>query len=174
MMRPASSGFLPRRLLRLTWPAAVLLFGLCAGQGAVAQSGPFADFSGSWSGTGTIQLANGNKERIRCRANHRVRGSSDSDLDLQLGCESDSYKFDLIGNFRAADGQISGQWTERTRNVGGSVIGRARGDRIQVHAETSGFAANITMVTQKGRQSVSIDSQGGGEKVQTSITLRRN
>ncbi len=173
MMPPVASGLLLGRRPLLGWAAALLLWSLSLGQDALA-AGPFAGFSGSWSGTGTIQLANGNKERIRCRATYRVKGSSDSDLDLQLRCDSDTYKFDLTGNFSAGSEQISGQWTERTRNVGGSVIGRARGERIQVHAETGGFAADITMVTQKGRQSVTIDSRGGGERVQTSITLRQN
>ena len=37
-------------------------------QRTAAASGPFADFVGSWSGTGTISLANGSSERIRCQA----------------------------------------------------------------------------------------------------------
>jgi hypothetical protein len=156
--------------------AVLLQIGLFAGSpGAAAQSGPFSEFPGTWSGTGTIRFSDGNKERLRCRATYRVRGSSDREIDLQLTCASDSYKFDLAGEFRVDESdQISGRWTERSRNIGGSAIGRARGERIQVHVESSGFAADVAMTTRSGRQSVSIDSQGGGQTVESSITLRRD
>jgi hypothetical protein len=174
VMSPMFSRFGIRRTLS---GLAVTLMVLAVGAGersAVAASGPFADFPGSWTGTGTIRLASGNKERIRCTAAYRVRSGSGRDVDLSLKCASDSYKFELTGNFLANESdQISGQWTERTRNIGGSVIGRSRGDRLQVHAESSGFAADLVMVTRERRQTVTIDSRGGGEKVEASITLRR-
>ncbi|HEY6027832.1 MAG TPA: hypothetical protein VIV09_13120, partial [Pseudolabrys sp.] len=87
---------------------------------------------------------------------------------------SDSYNFDLTGQFSADDGnRITGQWTERTRNIGGSVIGTVRGESLQVHVESSGFAADLSMLTRGRRQSVTIDSQGGGQTVKASITLSR-
>jgi hypothetical protein len=155
--------------------AALMLLAAAPSGHAAAASGPFSDFPGAWSGTGTIRLASGNTERIRCTANYRVRSGSGRDVDLTLKCASDSYKFELTGNFVAnGSNEISGQWTERTRNIGGSVIGRSRGERLQIHAESSGFAADLVMTTRDRRQSVTIDSQGGGEKVEASITLRRN
>ncbi len=141
---------------------------------AAAESGPFADFSGSWSGTGTLRPSGGEVERIRCSANYRPRGSSQHEIDLELRCDSDSYHFDLTGQFTADDNnQISGRWTERTRGVGGTAVGNARGDRLQLHIESSGFAADMVMQTRNRRQSVSLDSQGGGQIVKGSITLSR-
>jgi hypothetical protein len=152
------------------------LYGLgVAPQRASAAAGPFAEFSGNWSGTGTIRQSGNPAERIRCTAGYRQRGSSQRDIDLHLRCASDSYNFDLTGGFNTdASDQITGRWTERSRNVGGTVIGNARGDRIQVHVESSAFAADMVMVTRGRRQSVTIDSQGGGQIVKASITLRRN
>lgn len=174
MNSPTSFSLGTRNILADFAAVVLLAGGLLAAGPAAAASGPFESFPGVWSGEGTIRLANGNKERIRCNARYRVRGSSNRDIDLQLQCESDNYKFDLTSNFRANESdQISGQWTERTRNIGGSVIGRARGEQIQVHAESSGFAADLTMVTREKRQSVTIDSRGGGERVEASISLRR-
>jgi hypothetical protein len=142
---------------------------------AAAASGPFADFAGSWSGTGTLRPSNGAAERIRCTASYRQRGSSQHDIDLQLRCASDSYKFDLTGQFTADEqNRISGRWTERSRSIGGTAIGTARGDQLQIHVESSGFAADMTMVTRQRRQSVTIDSQGGGQIVKASITLSRS
>ena len=141
----------------------------------LAATGPFADFSGSWSGTGTVRTGGNAPERIRCDANYRQRGSSQHEVDLQLRCASDSYNFDLAGQFTADDrNEITGQWTERSRNTGGTAIGRANGERLDVHVESGGFAADLVLVTRNRRQSMTIDSQGGGQIVKASISLSRN
>ncbi len=166
------------RICRLSALGLVLLSMLvvlaASPRGAVASTGPFADFDGSWAGEGTVTLENGSKERLRCRATYRVRGVSAADLDLKLICASDSYKFDFTGTARAQEnGTISGQWTETSRNVGGSVTGTSRGNRIQVLIESQAFSADLMMITRGARQSVSMQSRAAGEKVTVAITLRR-
>lgn len=142
---------------------------------ALAEGGPFADFSGLWSGAGTLRPENGAAEQIRCNANYRQRGSSQREVDLQLRCASDSYNFDMIGEFSVDESnQVSGRWTERTRSVGGTAVGNAEGDRLQLHIESAGFAADVVMVTRNKRQSVTINSHGGGQIVKASITLNRS
>jgi hypothetical protein len=147
----------------------------CVSHSALAAGeGPFHEFAGSWSGSGTVRPSNGTAERIRCNANYRQRGSSQHEIDLQLRCASDSYNFDLIGQFSAdEDNHVSGRWTERTRGIGGTAVGYASGDRLQIHVESSGFAADLVMQTRNRRQSVTIDSQGGGQIIKASITLSR-
>ncbi len=141
---------------------------------ALAASGPFADFSGSWSGTGTVRSGGNAPERIRCVASYRPRGSSQHEVDLQLRCASDSYNFDLAGQFTADEhNQITGQWTERSRNTGGTANGTAHGDRLDVHVESAGFAADLVLVTRNRRQSIIIDSHGGGQIVKATISLSR-
>ena len=140
-----------------------------------AATGPFADFTGSWSGTGTVRTGDSAPERIRCVANYRPRGSSQHEVDLQLRCASDSYNFDLAGQFTADErNEITGQWTERSRNTGGTAIGRANGNRLDVHVESAGFAADLVLVTRNRRQSITIDSHGGGQIVKASISLSRS
>jgi len=150
------------------------LAALIAASPSAAASGPFANLAGSWTGTGTLQPANGVAEEIRCNANYQPRGNGGHEVDLQLRCASDSYNFDLSGQFQADEhDQISGQWTERTRSVGGSAAGVARGDQLQLHIESSGFAATLLMLTSTRRQSVNIDSQAAGQVIKASITLNR-
>jgi hypothetical protein len=142
---------------------------------ALAASGPFADFSGSWSGNGTVRSGSNAPERIRCVATYRQRGSSQREVDLQLRCASDSYNFDLAGQFTAdAQNQITGQWTERSRNTGGIAIGSGSGERLDVHVESAGFDADLALVTRNRRQSITIDSHGAGQIVKASISLNRN
>lgn len=137
----------------------------------VAAAGVFDPFPGTWAGTGTIALSSGAKERIRCKAVYRVQGGRS--IDLSLGCASDSYKFDLSGKISSdSDGVISGQWNESTRNASGSLSGRARGDHIQLLAESSAFAADMQMTTRADRQTVTIRSKSG-DIADVSINLRK-
>jgi hypothetical protein len=136
--------------------------------------GPFADFPGSWSGAGKIRVHGQSPERLRCKANYRPRGNSGSQIDLQLTCDSDSYKFDLVGQFDVDESnKLSGRWSENSRNVGGTAIGNVRGDRMQIHVESSAFSATLTMTTKGNRQRISFDAHGGGQVVDSSITLHR-
>ena len=140
-----------------------------------AESGPFAGFTGNWSGSGTLRPENGAAERIRCKASYRPRGSGGHEIELELRCASDSYNFDLIGQFTADDNnQVSGNWNERSRSVGGTAVGTARGERMQLHVESGGFSAEVIMQTRGRSQSVSIDSHGGGQVIRASIALSRS
>jgi hypothetical protein len=163
-----------RRATILGCSAALLLVAAFAAPSAQAASGPFAALKGAWSGTGKVRTE-AKTERIRCNANYRVTDSSGHTVNLELSCKSDSYSFDLVGDFQAnSGGTISGRWTERSRNIGGTVIGQGRGDYIQILVESSAFAAKLVMVTRGSRQSVGIDSHGGGQVVKASISLHRH
>jgi hypothetical protein len=136
--------------------------------------GPFSEFPGSWSGTGKIRVQGQNPERLRCKANYRPRGSSEREIDLHLSCDSDSYKFDLVGQFTADESnKLSGRWSENSRNVGGTAIGNIKGERMDIHVESSAFSANLSMQTKGKQQKISFDAHGGGQVVDSSITLRR-
>jgi hypothetical protein len=160
-----------RRAAAVAGAIVLLLWGSAGWQPAAAAGGPFAEFHGSWSGTGTMRSGDKN-ERIRCDASYRPVGSTQHEIDLTLKCDSDTYKFNLGGRFRADEGNhVSGQWTELTRNVGGIVIGNVRGDHFQLHVESSAFTADMVIATRRRRQSVTIDAQGGGQIVKASLTL---
>jgi hypothetical protein len=148
-----------------------LLLGLAHGT-SHAQAGVFGGLAGSWSGNGTISLSKGAEERIRCRATYSVAGGG-NELTQSLRCASDSYNFDLRSDVRASGSTISGQWSEQTRNVGGSVTGEARGNRIQVLVDSSGFSATLTLTTQGNHQQVSIRSKGQELSAATISLTRR-
>ena len=56
--------------------------------------------------------------------------------------------------------RISGNWSEKSRNIFGNLQGTAGGGQIDVFVEASGFAANLTLRTTGNRQSVQISSKG--------------
>jgi len=133
---------------------AALMLSVSAGH---AQSVPFAGFDGNWAGNGTVALSDGTIERIRCKADYKVSGLN---LRQNLHCASDSYKFDLSSDVISNGDRISGNWSEKSRNIFGNLQGTAGGGQIEVFVEAAGFAASLTLRTTGNKQTVQISSKG--------------
>ena len=143
-----------------------------AGTASYAAVSPFRAMAGSWSGGGTISMADGQQERLRCRASYDVDDSG-VELHLNLRCASESYNFDLASNVEYRGGAVSGEWTEASRNASGTLEGRAAGDRIEVAATGQSFSANLSLTTHGNRQTVSIRPAEGTEIRAVSLALER-
>ncbi len=128
--------------------------------------------AGSWAGTGSIAIGNGTNERIRCQADYQVGNTGDT-VALRLRCASDSYKFELQGNVRYQNGQVLGDWSERTRGAAGRVFGSIKGDQIDVRVDGQTFAALLSLTTRGDKQSISIRAPSGSEMSEANITLNR-
>ena len=154
LMKPNSRSLRPRIIVATLFAAL-----LASGSTTFAGSGPFAEMAGVWSGSGTISLDSGTSERIRCRATYAVSGDG-TGLNQNLVCASDSYKFELKSDVLAKEGSLSGSWNEVTRNVGGSVEGRAGNGQFDVVVSAAAFKAKLSVTTRGNKQSVSISSDG--------------
>jgi len=144
---------------RLTGAAVAFFLATLAAPASYAQSGgPYAGMAGNWHGGGTVTLDDGSNERIRCRAAYQVAGPR---MDMSLTCASDAYKFNLTASVVDQGGVITGQWSETSRGITGSLSGRGGGGNFQVTAITAGFNGNIALRTAGNKQTVSIraDSQ---------------
>jgi hypothetical protein len=157
------------RILRSAAVALIALWAVTAT--ANAQSGPFAGLGGAWSGSGHIDLSNGTKERIRCRATYEV-GSGGRAMHQALRCASDSYNFELRADVESQGNEISGNWSEITRNVSGRLSGNARHGHIDVRVNSDTFNAELTLISRGDRQTVTIRSVGT-QFTGVSISLRR-
>lgn len=157
-------GAMNRRLLMA---AAVLFAASFAATDSKAQSGPFAPLAGSWQGGGTVTLDDGSTERIRCRAKYAPIGPT---MEMSLTCASDAYKFNLGANVTAQGNAISGSWTETSRNISGSLQGRASGGNYDLAVTAAGFNANLALRTSGNKQSISLraDSQFRGANISLS------
>src|SRR5258706_5858682 len=100
--------------------------------------GPFAGLGGAWNGSGRIEMQSGTSERIGCRARYSVSQAGDV-LVQGLRCASDSYKVDVNSTSQSDRGSLSGTWTELTRNVSGTLSGRASGGSIQGAGDRTGI-----------------------------------
>jgi hypothetical protein len=136
-----------------------------------AQTGPFNGLDGAWSGTGTVQVADGASERIRCRATYTV-GSGGNNLQQLLRCASDSYRFDLTSDVTNRGGSLTGTWSETSRGVNGAVEGRASSGQFNALVTANGFAAELSMVARGNRQTIALNSQSAQLKA-VQITLAR-
>jgi len=139
----------------------LLLASLCipGGTTQAAVVSPFTAMAGSWSGGGVVDLSDGTQERLRCRASYNVGGAGD-ELHLSLRCASASYNFDLASNVQYRGGEIYGDWSEASRNVSGTISGRAASGRIEAAASGQSFTAGLSLTTRGNRQTVSIRPQG--------------
>jgi hypothetical protein len=146
----------PRLLAR----AAVVCAAIGASTSAISgEAAPFTGMAGVWSGSGSISLEDGSKERIRCKATYAV-SSEGNGLNQSLLCASDSYKFELKSDVVAKGGTLSGTWQETTRNVGGTLEGRAGNGQFNVIVTAPVFTARLTMTTTGNKQNVAISSEG--------------
>ena len=156
-------------IFTLTAVVAALAFGSPAN--AQSRESPLVALGGGWSGQGSINFNDGSRERIRCRANY-TPDATGTKLKLELRCASDSYKFELNGNVAYDKGQISGNWSELSRNAAGDITGTANGGKIEVRAVGQTFAAFLNINTRGSSQTVSIKSPGSTMQ-EVQITLAR-
>ena len=143
---------------RLTFAAVAFFLAAFAASSSYAQSSAFTGMAGTWSGPGTVTLDDGSSERIRCRATYKVNGPT---MEMVLTCASDAYRFNLQAAVVAAGGEVSGTWSETSRNVGGSIQGRGANGSFQVVAQAAGFGASIALKTTGNKQHIAMkaDSQ---------------
>ena len=145
------------RTFSATSIATVLLFSLVPINPA-ASAGAFANFSGSWSGSGRMTLEGGRSESMRCRANYTDRSGGNS-LGISLRCASASNRIALRANLAASGNRVSGTWEESEFNVGGRASGSASGNNISLSIQ-GGLSGSMSVTTNGARQSVNISTQG--------------
>jgi hypothetical protein len=131
---------------------------------------PFTAMAGTWAGGGVISTTDGQQEQLRCRASYNVAGAGEQ-LRLNIRCASPSYNFDLASDVEYRGGAIAGSWSETSRNASGTLSGRASGDHVEAAARGDSFSAHLSLTTRGGRQTVSIQPQGGNI---TAVSLALN
>lgn len=137
-----------------------------------AAAGPFQKFTGTWRGDGRISMQDGTKESIRCRVTYAV-ASGGAVLSQVLVCASQSYKFNVNSQVQADGNQISGTWTETTRQVTGSVTGTVSDGRILGTVTGATFSAGLSLTVRGNSQFVKIVPSGTTDVVDVTVTLHR-
>jgi len=150
---------LERSARALAWIAPLLVTSALSSPltpASAAGAGPFAALEGVWTGTGTISHQSGKKESLRCRAQYIItNGGTNLQQALRCSTEKDTFQVNTYINLKG--GALSGNWMEVTRNVSGSLSGKADDSKLLMTvASGSAFSANMTMITKDKSQSVDI------------------
>ena len=156
------------RCLLATSLVAATMFAASAG----AQEGVFAGFAGTWTGPGTMTMANGDTQKITCRTSYVVAVGG-ATLRQVLDCASDASKLQLTAAYTYAAGAISGNWTESTRGASGQLSGQAQAGHITATVAGMGFVAGLGLSANGRQGSLTFQAQGGGDIKRVSISLRK-
>ena len=129
---------------------------------ATAAENPFPSLVGSWSGTGEATLDSGKTESMRCKGYYTGQGADN--LTVAIRCANASSKIDLRATLNYANGNVSGNWEERTYNTAGSVEGKATATKVNLAITGGGLNASMAVSISGSSHSVAISTQGTGLK----------
>ena len=158
-------------------PAATLALSLAgasffAPTAVIAQAaGPLSAFAGNFHGGGAVIGSDGHRERISCRARGGV-GEGGHALSQTITCASDSYRFNINSNVIAEGGRVSGQWSESTRGVSGSISGSVGKGRFSGGVNGGGFTASVSLRATGRGLSMSL-APSGGDVSRVDVSLSR-
>ncbi|HXY59736.1 MAG TPA: hypothetical protein VEH76_14285 [Methylocystis sp.] len=152
--------------------AATAAFALTTFSPSFGAEGPFTGLSGSWSGGGSIAMADGSRERIHCRAHYAAGGGGHS-LSQSLHCASASTSLQISANVVDQGGALSGSWSESTRGVSGSISGRVSGSTIRAQVMGGSFSAGVGISLHGDSQSVTITPSSNTDIRTVTVSMHR-
>lgn len=120
---------------------------------------PINDLPGRWSGWGSVTMANGSSEQVKCVATYFIEGGG-AQVRQNLRCASTSYKIDATAKLNHTNGQLTGEWEEKTYAAIGSVAGRFTGNGFNVSIQGPAFSAAMAVTTTGCKQSINITPTG--------------
>lgn len=123
-----------------------------------AADSPFGSLAGTWNGSGTAQFDGGKTESLRCKG-YYTNGGGGANLGLSIRCANASAKVELRANLDYANGNVTGNWEERTFNQSGTVAGKASSNKLSL-AISGGITGNMTVSFGGGSQQVSVSTSG--------------
>ncbi len=125
---------------------------------ALAADNPFNSLAGTWNGSGTASFEGGKTESLRCKG-YYTNGSGGANLGLSIRCANASAKVELRANLNYANGNVSGDWEERTYNQSGTVSGKASSSKLSL-AISGGIQGSISVTVGGGSHSVVVNTGG--------------
>jgi hypothetical protein len=123
-----------------------------------AADNPFGKLAGTWSGSGTAKFDNGRTESLRCKG-YYTNSDGPETLGLSIRCANASAKVELRASLVDKNGNVSGNWEERTYNQSGTISGRATSTRMRL-AIHGGIDGSMSVSIGGRHHSVSVLTSG--------------
>lgn len=127
---------------------------------AVAQTKPLKteEFSGYWTGSGEVTMANGAVEQLKCVATYRTVSQQ---IRQQLRCASQAYSISSTADLTVAGEAVRGKWEEKTYAANGEINGRVTpegGMSLSIKGPT--FTAEMLVAHTACKQAIDITPTG--------------
>lgn len=124
---------------------AIALAGLLAASALACVAPASAEgLSGSWSGSGSVQLPTGDTEKARCKATFRKAGGKT--YSMSAVCASSSARVAQTASLeQVGSNKFAGDFTNSEYNVSGTISITLSGDSLSAHLTGGGAMAHFNL-----------------------------
>jgi hypothetical protein len=141
---------------RFFFALAIFLFFETAASAIVAQNAsPLTQLIGRWTGEGRLGLKDSPPESVKCRATYIAVENQDA-MKQTIRCATAGGSIEVVSTLTHAEGQLTGEWTETSRNLSGTLTGTANDKGLQIAVRGDGLTANMGVIVKGDRQIVEI------------------
>ena len=116
---------------------------------------PFDKIVGRWVGEGRLGVRDSATEQVKCRVTY-IRGNGGDELQQTIRCASGSGSIEVRSTVSHAAGQLTGTWTELSRNMHGEVTGNVTPKGFRVYVKGESLNANMDIVVLGAKQVIEI------------------
>lgn len=100
--------------------------------------------TGSWSGSGSVQLPSGDTEKARCKATFHKAGSKS--YSMNAVCASSSARVAQTASLeQVSNNKYSGDFNNPDYNVSGTISITLSGDSLSAHLSGGGASAHFNL-----------------------------
>jgi hypothetical protein len=140
---------------------------------ARADSNPFEQLKGDWTGGGTVLPGKGGPKKVSCKVTYKVAGST---LSQNMSCTGDDYEIEAKLKLTDKAGKVKGSWTEAIYDASGAVTGTAKKNLIHAIIRGDKFSGRMSINVSDAGHSINIvqlNENTGTYRLVTSLRLRR-
>ncbi len=134
--------------------AAVALASAAAAQVRIVK---LDEFSGYWSGIGSVTWNNGSTEQLKCVATYRP---GPDQVRQNLRCASQGYSISAAVELKVSGDVVTGTWEEKTYSANGAITGKVNDKGFVLSIIGPTFSADMTVDHTTCKQAIEIDPKG--------------
>jgi hypothetical protein len=137
--------------------AALIVAGVAGAAAAQLKTVKLEEFSGYWSGVGTVTWTNGTTEQLKCVATYRPGAEQ---VRQNLRCASQGYSISASVDLKIAGEAVTGTWEEKTYSANGAITGKVSEKGFVLSIVGPTFSADMIVDHTTCKQAIDIDPKG--------------
>jgi hypothetical protein len=115
------------------------------------------EFSGYWSGVGTVMWTNGTTEQLKCVATYRP---ATDQVRQNLRCASQGYSISASVELKIVGDVVTGTWEEKTYSATGAITGKVNDKGFVLSIVGPTFSADMIVDHTTCKQAIDIEPKG--------------